>query len=556
MTNNTGGDGNATKAKKTSGTETVGSSNAEAAMPVANEGRDWSKTLFLPKTDFPMKAGLPNLEPRLLERWEEIGLYDRLREKSRNRAKFVLHDGPPYANGHIHIGHALNKILKDLVVKSQQMLGLDSNYVPGWDCHGLPIEWKIEENYRAKGRNKDAVPIKEFRRECREFAAHWINVQRAEFARLGVVADWAHPYSTMNYVAESTIANELMKFAMNGTLYRGSKPVMWSVVEKTALAEAEVEYLDYQSDMIWVKFPIKNALETGVEGASLVIWTTTPWTMPGNRAISFSSKIDYGLYKVTKAPDENWAQSGDLLILADALSEGVMKQARVTEFEKVKNVPAAALAKLVCLHPMKNVGSGYTFDVPLLDGHHVTDDAGTGFVHTAPGHGTDDYHIWMASQADLKKRGIDTSIPFTVDADGVFTKDAPGFTGKRVLKESGNKGDANDAVITVLLEVKALIARGRLKHQYPHSWRSKKPVIFRNTPQWFKISRYVGRRSKPLVRPSGCRTSARIAFAAWSTSVPIGLCRVSARGGCRSPCSVTRRRVRLSHRQSSKSRKN
>jgi len=485
MTNNTGGDGNATKAKKKSGAEMAGSSNAKAGMPDANEGRDWSKTLFLPKTDFPMKAGLPKLEPRLLERWEEIGLYDRLREKARNRAKFVLHDGPPYANGHIHIGHALNKILKDLVVKSQQMLGLDSNYVPGWDCHGLPIEWKIEENYRAKGRNKDAVPINEFRRECREFAAHWINVQRAEFARLGVVADWAHPYSTMNYVAESTIANELMKFAMNGSLYRGSKPVMWSVVEKTALAEAEVEYLDYQSDMIWVKFPIKNAVEAGVEGASVVIWTTTPWTMPGNRAISFSSKIAYGLYKVTKAPDENWAQSGDLLILADALSEDVMKQARVTEFEKVKNVPAAALAKLVCLHPMKNVGGGYAFDVPLLDGDHVTDDTGTGFVHTAPGHGTEDYQIWMASQAALKKRGMDTSIPFTVDADGVFTKDAPGFTGKRVLKESGNKGDANDAVIKVLLEANALIARGRLKHQYPHSWRSKKPVIFRNTPQWF-----------------------------------------------------------------------
>ena len=225
-----------------------------AAPPPA--GRDWSQTLFLPKTDFPMKAGLPELEPRLLKRWDEIGLYERLREAARGRPKFLLHDGPPYANGNIHIGHALNKILKDLVVKSQTMLGHDSNYVPGWDCHGLPIEWKIEEQYRAKGRNKDAVPINEFRAECREFAAHWIDVQREEFKRLGVVGDWAHPYSTMSYPAEAAIARELMKFAMNGTLYRGSKPVMWSVVEKTALAEAEVEYQDYQSDQIWVKFPV------------------------------------------------------------------------------------------------------------------------------------------------------------------------------------------------------------------------------------------------------------------------------------------------------------
>ena len=221
----------------------------------AKSSRDWSKTLFLPKTDFPMKAGLPDLEPRLLARWGEIGLYDRLREAARHKAKFVLHDGPPFANGHIHIGHALNKILKDLVVKSQTMLGNDSNYVPGWDCHGLPIEWKIEEQYRAKGRNKDAVPINEFRAECREFAKHWVDVQREEFKRLGIVGDWAHPYLTMDFSSEAVIAGELMKFAMNGTLYRGSKPVMWSVVEKTALAEAEVEYQDYQRDQIWVKFP-------------------------------------------------------------------------------------------------------------------------------------------------------------------------------------------------------------------------------------------------------------------------------------------------------------
>ncbi len=457
-----------------------------------------------------MKAGLPELEPRLLAHWGEIGLYDRLREAARGRAKFLLHDGPPYANGQIHIGHALNKILKDLVVKSQTMLGYDSNYVPGWDCHGLPIEWKIEENYRAKGRNKDAVPINEFRAECREFARHWVEVQREEFKRLGIVGDWAHPYLTMSFAAEAAIASELMKFAMNGTLYRGSKPVMWSVVEKTALAEAEVEYQDYQSDTIWVKFPVaysgerpelasvEETDELGVlegssdlGGASVVIWTTTPWTIPGNRAISFSSKIAYGLYEVTAAPEGNWAQAGERLILADKLAADVMKAAKVESFKRVRAVASAELAELVCAHPLRRFGFlegefvGYGFDVPLLDGAHVTEDTGTGFVHTAPGHGTDDYQIWMANAAKLKERGIDVGIPFTVDADGVMTKEAPGFEGKRVLNEKGDKGDANDAVIKALIAANALIARGRLKHQYPHSWRSKKPVIFRNTPQWF-----------------------------------------------------------------------
>ncbi|KAB2939728.1 MAG: isoleucine--tRNA ligase [Hyphomicrobium sp.] len=459
---------------------------AEAAIPAGGEGRDWSKTLFLPKTDFPMKAGLPELEPRLLARWSEIDLYKLLRQMGRNRPKFLLHDGPPYANGHIHIGHALNKILKDLVVKSQGMLGFDSNYVPGWDCHGLPIEWKIEENYRAKGRNKDAVPINEFRAECREFAAHWIDVQREEFKRLGVIGDWAHPYLTMSFPAEAVIAGELMKFAMNGTLYRGSKPVMWSVVEKTALAEAEVEYQDYQSDMIWVKFPVKSVSQqttVDLSNTSVVIWTTTPWTIPGNRAISFSSRIKYGLYEVTEAPEGNWARKGDKLLIAASLVDEVMNAAKVTGFELRATVGAETLGALKTAHPLAKLG--YGFDVPLLDGDHVTDDTGTGFVHTAPSHGADDYQIWMASAAKLKERGIDTTIPFTVDADGVFTNEAPGFEGKRVLTEKGDKGDANDAVIKALVEAGALIARGRLKHQYPHSWRSKKPVIFRNTPQWF-----------------------------------------------------------------------
>jgi len=457
----------------------------EGAKDKAAEGRDWSETLFLPQTDFPMRAGLPDLEPRILTRWQERDLYKELRETSKGRPKFVLHDGPPYANGHIHIGHALNKILKDLVVKSQQMLGFDSNYVPGWDCHGLPIEWKIEEQYRAKGKEKpnfsDPAAINAFRDECRKFAEKWVDVQREEFKRLGIIGDWDHPYLTMSYPAEATIARELMKFAANGLLYRGSKPVMWSVVEKTALAEAEVEYQDYQSDAVWVKFPVKAG--NLPEGASVVIWTTTPWTLPGNRAISFSSKIDYGLYEVTAAPEGNWAKVGDKYILADKLAADVMKSAKVEAFERRSAVAADDLKGMLAGHPLAALG--YDFDVPLLDGDHVTDDTGTGFVHTAPGHGADDYNIWIANQKALRDRGIDTTIPFTVDADGVLTKEAPGFSGKRVLKENGDKGDANDAVIKALADAGNIIARGRLKHQYPHSWRSKKPVIFRNTPQWF-----------------------------------------------------------------------
>ncbi len=460
----------------------------------ADTGRDWGATLYLPKTDFPMRAGLPKKEPELLQRWEAIGLYSRMREKGQGRDKFVLHDGPPYANGNIHIGHALNKILKDLVVKSQQMLGHDSNYVPGWDCHGLPIEWKIEEEYRAKGRSKDEVPVNEFRAECRAFAAKWLDVQREEFKRLGVVGDWDNPYSTMAYRAEAIIADELLKFARSGLLYRGSKPVMWSVVEKTALAEAEVEYQDYQSDQVWVKFPIRGAggkrgdglTATELVGNYIVIWTTTPWTLPANRAISFSKKIAYSLYEVTAAPEGNWASVGEKFVLADNLAEQVMAAAKVEAFEKRFSVPAEVLLDLVCAHPLREAGlGGYAFDVPLLDGDHVTDDTGTGFVHTAPGHGADDYNIWMANQKALRERGIDTDIPFMVDADGAYTEAAPGFTGKRVLKDDGSKGDANEAVIKALADAGMMVARARLKHQYPHSWRSKKPVIFRNTPQWF-----------------------------------------------------------------------
>jgi len=478
------------------------------------KARNYSETLFLPKTDFPMRAGLPAREPEILARWKTLDLYGRLRAAGKGRTKFVLHDGPPYANGNIHIGHALNKILKDVVTKSQQMLGFDSNYVPGWDCHGLPIEWKIEEeNYTAKGKGKpdfsDAAALVEFRKECRAFAEHWIKVQRDEFERLGVVGDWTHPYTTMAFAAEAQIARELMKFAAEGILYRGSKPVMWSVVEKTALAEAEVEYEEYVSDQIWVKFPVTHAervdyeqvdrigglpghvgtttvtLDRELIGASVAIWTTTPWTIPANRAISFSRKIDYCLYQVTDAPEGNWAKVGDKFILAKRLAVDVMRQARVTEVKPLRDVTTEELLRMECRHPLKGFGGDYDFKVPLLAGDHVTDDTGTGFVHTAPGHGREDFDVWTANARPLAARGINTAIPYTVDGDGRFTEQAPGFTGKHVLTETGAKGDANEAVIKALIEAGMLLGRGRLKHEYPHSWRSKKPVIYRNTPQWF-----------------------------------------------------------------------
>ncbi len=456
----------------------------------AVEGRDYSKTLFLPKTDFPMRAGLPKKEPEIIARWDKIGMYRRLRETSQGREKYVLHDGPPYANAHLHIGHALNKILKDVVTRSMQMAGYDSNYVPGWDCHGLPIEWKIEEQYRAKGKNKDDVPINEFRKECREFAQKWIGIQAEEFRRLGVEGDFDNPYSTMDFKAEAKIAEELMKFATSKQLYRGSKPVMWSVVERTALAEAEVEYEDYESDTVWVKFPINNVQDIPearcdmqqLQEASIVIWTTTPWTIPGNRAISFSKRINYGLYEITEAENDFGPQPGEKMIFADSLAEASAEKAKV-KFKRLADINPTSIES--CDHPLKGFGGGYEFRVPLLEGDHVTEEAGTGFVHTAPGHGRDDFEIWMANKADLEAGGINTEIPYTVEADGRFTKDALGFEGKQVVTDKGKKGDANKAVIDQLIAHDKLFARGRLKHQYPHSWRSKKPVIFRNTPQWF-----------------------------------------------------------------------
>ncbi|MFT5966347.1 MAG: isoleucyl-tRNA synthetase, partial [Yoonia sp.] len=300
---------------------------------------EYKSTLNLPKTDFPMRAGLPKREPEWLDRWNTIGVYDRLRDKAvaEKRPPFTLHDGPPYANGHLHIGHALNKILKDFVVRSQQMMGKDARYIPGWDCHGLPIEWKIEEKYRNKGRDKDDVPVVEFRQECREFAAGWVDIQREEFKRLGVTGKWENPYLTMDFHAERVIAEEFQKFLMNGTLYQGSKPVMWSPVEKTALAEAEVEYHDRQTDAIWVKFPVVSrgaavlvgldrdleAQHNRLNNASVVIWTTTPWTIPQNRAICFNPKVSYGLYEVMETEVECWATRGEILIIADDLADAV-----------------------------------------------------------------------------------------------------------------------------------------------------------------------------------------------------------------------------------------
>ncbi|WLR96340.1 isoleucine--tRNA ligase [Shinella sumterensis] len=442
---------------------------------------DYSSTLNLPQTDFPMRAGLPQKEPETVARWQQMNLYKKLRASAAGREKFVLHDGPPYANGNIHIGHALNKILKDVITRSFQMRGYDANYVPGWDCHGLPIEWKIEEKYREKGKNKDEVPVNEFRQECRDFASGWIKVQAEEFKRLGIEGDFENPYTTMAFHAEARIAGELLKIAKSGQLYRGSKPVMWSVVERTALAEAEVEYADVESDTIWVKFPVTEG-PADLKGNFVVIWTTTPWTIPGNRAISFSSRFPYGLYEVESATNDFGPQPGEKLIFATRLADDCAAKAKVT-LKFLRDVAPEELSALVTAHPLAPLG--YTFQVPLLDGDHVTDDAGTGFVHTAPGHGREDFDAWMAEARNLEARGISAKIPFTVDDAGFYTAEAPGFEGARVMDDNGKKGDANDRVIKALIAENNLFARGRLKHSYPHSWRSKKPVIFRNTPQWF-----------------------------------------------------------------------
>ena len=426
-----------------------------------SEPRDYKDTLKLPKTDFPMKAGLPMREPETLAHWQKLDLFNTLRNQSAGRPKYVLHDGPPYANGNIHIGHAMQKIVKDIIVRAHQMMGFDAPFVPGWDCHGLPIEWKIEEQYRAKGQKKDDVPAKEFRAECRQFAQKWVDIQSEQFQRLGIIGDWANPYTTMNFAAEATIVSEFQKFIMDGSLYRGSKPVMWSVVEKTALAEAEVEYEEHVSPTIFVKFPVTQA-SIKTDDLFVVIWTTTPWTIPCNRAVAYADNLPYGIYKTPQGR----------LILCDHLAAKVMEAAQIENYSREGDVDLSAI--IHCAHPLH--AEGYDYDVPLLVGDFVTDETGTGLVHIAPGHGQDDFELG-------RKHNIE--VPFTMDEAGVYLDTIPLFAGKRVLYDNGKEGDANGAVIEALMNAGKLLARGKLRHQYPHSWRSKAPLIFRNTPQWF-----------------------------------------------------------------------
>jgi len=445
------------------------------------ETPEYKDTLNLPKTDFPMRAGLPKREPVWLERWENLNVYNTLRDK-KGRKPFTLHDGPPYANGHLHIGHGLNKTIKDMIVRSHQMLGFDARYIPGWDCHGLPIEWKIEEQYRKKGKNKDAVPINEFRAECRKFAEGWVDIQRNEFKRLGITGNWEKPYLTMDFHAERVIAEEFMKFLMNGTLYQGSKPVMWSPIEQTALAEAEVEYHDKESFTVWVKFEVVT--EGDLLGAKVVIWTTTPWTMPSNKAVVYGEAVSYGLYEITDTPDECWADKGDRYLLADNLAADVMKRARLEDghYTRVRDVTNDELAGISLKHPLHGAeGSNGEWD-DIRDfraADFVTDTEGTGFVHCAPSHGMEEYELYR----DLNM--LQQVITYNVMDDGSYRKDLPFFGGKYILNRKGGEGDANKAVIDKLVEVGGLLARGKIKHSYPHSWRSKAPIIYRNTPQWF-----------------------------------------------------------------------
>ena len=441
---------------------------------------DYKSTLFLPRSDFPMKAGLAQREPEALQRWQEMNMQARLRQESTGRDKFTLHDGPPYANGHLHIGHALNKILKDVIVRSQQMLGKDSNFVPGWDCHGLPIEWKIEEKYRKAGEDKDAVPIVEFRQECREFAAKWIDIQREEFKRLGCVGDWDNPYTTMTFQAEAQIVRELGKFLMNGALYKGAKPVMWSVVEKTALAEAEVEYHDHTSTTIWVKFPVVKSENENLENASIVIWTTTPWTMPGNRAVAYGEEIEYVVVQVVDLAEDSLAQDAGKFVVASDLLNAFQAAAGIRGTVTVATFKGSDLAGTICRHPFH--GQGYDFEVPALAAGFVDTETGAGFVHIAPGHGADDWELGM-------KNGI--AVPDTVDGDGLFFDDVPLFAGKHVFK-------VNPDVVEALKDCGALLASGKLTHSYPHSWRSKAPLIFRNTAQWFISMDNTGLREQAL----------------------------------------------------------
>ena len=339
---------------------------------------DYKSTVFLPTTPFPMRGDLPKREPDLLARWERIGLWDRTKAQMAGRI---------YSNGHLHIGHALNRILKDVIMRAHRMAGQDVDYIPGWDTHGLPIEWKVEEEYRKTGRDKDAVPVLDFRDECRRYSAHWLDVQTAEFKRLGVVGDWAGRYATMDFPSEAAIAGEICKFLLNGALYRGLRPVMWSPVEKTALAEAEIEYHDRVSDTVFVRFPILGG--GPLAGASVVIWTTTPWTMPGNRALAYGPEIDYALVHVDSVAEGSLARPGERLLIALALLPQVCAQVGIATHHLLHVYRGTDLAGLRAAHPLR--GQGYDHDAPLLAADYVTTDQGTGIVHIAPSHGEEDF---------------------------------------------------------------------------------------------------------------------------------------------------------------------
>ncbi len=430
--------------------------------------RDYRDTVFLPSTPFPMRGDLPRREPEMLQRWAASDLYGRMRAQQSARAQtFVLHDGPPYANGHIHIGHALNKILKDVISRARGMAGYDSYYVPGWDCHGLPIEWQIEEKYRKSGRDKDQVPLLDFRAECRAHAAHWMEVQAAEFQRLGVSGDWARRYATMDFSSEASIVSEIHRFVENGAMYRGLRPVLWSVVEKTALAEAEVEYADHTSTTIWVRYPVLRSPIAELEGAGIVIWTTTPWTMPGSRAIAYGGEIDYAVLRVDGVSEGSLCRPRDRLVVALALLPAFVEAAGITLHHVLHTAQGAAFAGTVVAHPLR--GQGYDFDMKLLGGDFVTTDQGTGFVHMAPAHGEDDFALCRA-------HGIE--VPETVADDGTYFPWVPVFAGVHVFR-------AAKPVCDALIGAGALMKQGTLVHSYPHSWRSKAPLIFRATPQWF-----------------------------------------------------------------------
>ena len=444
--------------------------------------RDYRDTVFLPKTDFPMKAGLPQKEPGIAARWEQIGLYNALRDARRGREKFILHDGPPYANGDMHIGHALNHILKDMVCRTQNLLGKDAPYVPGWDCHGLPIEWKVEEQYRKKKLNKDEVPAAEFRAECRAYAQAWVDVQREQLKRLGIMGDWDHPYLTMDPQAEGTIVAELLKFARAGNLYRGSKPVMWSPVEKTALAEAEVEYEDITSTQIDVAFEIVESPIPELVGAHAVIWTTTPWTIPVNQALAYGPEVDY----VHLAElDEMAEPTGRRFLIARELYQPFRERIRSQgdpqqNYATLDFYVGSELAGTFTRHPMHHLGGFYAAPRPLLPGDFVTTDSGTGLVHMAPDHGEDDFDL-------CKSAGINPV--FAVMDDGRYRDDWEWLGGadERRMSVINPKFNAPDGPICEdLRETGALLAASAdYAHSYPHSWRSKAKVIFRCTPQWF-----------------------------------------------------------------------